>query len=255
MSAPQTDRVQRVKSRSMGVNLAKKRAFDLVVCLIAAPLWVPLFLVLALVNWVFSGLPIFYKSDRRIFQGRHLRVLKFRTMVRNASQIANRETIPVDQQAFLNIPATSPLYTPVGRLYERFSMTELPQLWHVVSGKMSLVGSRPLPENVISALKEKYSNVEERFLTKAGLTGFAQVMHRDCVPDDVRLKVESAYCQHSLETYSVRLDLLILLYTVFFILKIRKPLTGEEVENLLRKYSITDPHLGTRLRVLRPLNQ
>ncbi len=243
------------KIRSEAVNLAKKRAFDLVVCLAAAPLWVPLFLVLALLNLIFSGLPIFYRSERRIFQGRHLLVLKFRTMVRNASQIANRETIPVEQQRFLNIPASSPLYTPMGRLYERFSLTELPQLLHVVTGKMSLVGSRPLPENVITALKEKHSNVEERFLTKAGLTGFAQVMHRDCVPDDVRLRVESAYCQHALETYSLRMDFLILLYTVFFILKIRKPLTGQEVENLLRKYSITDPQIADRrIRILRPIN-
>ncbi len=222
----------------MRYYLAKKRVFDLVVCLLAAPLWVPVLVLLSVLNLVFSGLPIFYLSMRRVYQGRCLRVLKFRTMVPNASAIANRDTIPVQEQRFLNIPTTSPLYTPIGRLFERYSLTELPQLLHVLSGKMSLVGSRPLPENVVNALKEKFTNVEDRFLTKAGLTGFAQVMDRELVSDELRLRVESAYCQHCLDAYSVRLDLLILISTVLFVFKLRKPLTIEQVDALLHKASL-----------------
>ena len=99
-------------------------------------------------------------------------VWKFRTMVKNAAEICNRDNTKVENGVhFLNIESNSPLYTGIGRLIERATLTEIPQLFHVITGKMSLVGNRPLPENVVNSLSCSYSNVEARFRTPAGLTG------------------------------------------------------------------------------------
>ena len=126
---------------------------------------------------------------RRVSTADLMRVVKFRTMVKNADKIANRDTLPVDQVRFLNIPPDSPLYTRAGRLLERCGITELPQFVHVLSGRMSIVGNRPLPDNVMDCLREEYPYADDRFLTRAGLTGPAQLVGRDALTDDERLRL------------------------------------------------------------------
>src|SRR3546814_4067085 len=86
-----------------------------------------------------------------------LSVVNFRTVVRNAAQIANRETVSVEEAGtrFLNISADSPLYTRIGRLLEKVALTELPQFTHVLRGQMSVIGNRPLPQNVMDCLDRK----------------------------------------------------------------------------------------------------
>ena len=143
-----------------------------------------------------------------------MRVVKFRTMCRNADKIANRDTVPVTTTRFLNIPPTSPLYTPAGRWIERLMLTELPQVWHVLQGKMSFIGNRPLPENVIAALRAEHPGAEARFATPAGLTGPIQLVGRDHISDAERLQIEGAYCAAVQRGYSPMLDFKILLYTV-----------------------------------------
>ena len=118
----------------------------------AAIAWVPVLLMAGAMVLVFTGRPVLYRSMRRVDSGKVIRIVKFRTMVKNAEQLANRATVPVDNNVrFLNIPPNSPLYTSVGRLLERCGITELPQFAHVLRGQMSIVGNRPLPENVMRA--------------------------------------------------------------------------------------------------------
>jgi lipopolysaccharide/colanic/teichoic acid biosynthesis glycosyltransferase len=166
-----------------------------------------------------------------------MRVVKFRTMVKNADKIANRDTIAVGSVRFLNIPPSSPLYTRVGRLLERCGITELPQFVHVLSGKMSIVGNRPLPDNVMNCLSEEYSYADERFLTPAGLTGPAQLVGRDALTDDERLRLESAYCRACVQSYSLRLDISILLYTVLIVVGMKKTLDYQGVLDLIERRS------------------
>ncbi len=218
-------------------KLNKKRIFDIIVTLFAALFWLPVFLICALVILIFEGRPIFYISERRVGDSVR-RIIKFRTMVLNADRICNRETVPVsDDVRFLNIPTDSDLYTKVGKVIERYTLTEIPQLFHVLQGHMSLVGNRPLPENVVISLEEEFPKAADRFLTPAGMTGPVQLVGRTNIHDRERLMLEMTYCRVASKAYSWRLDLLILLYTVFIAVGIRQPLTVIETKEFILKYS------------------
>lgn len=219
--------------------MTSKRALDLVLVVVGAIVWVPVVAVASLCVMVFSGRPLYYRSRRRVSDGRIIEVVKFRTMVRNAAEIANRSTVPVNDVRFLNIPPDSPLYTRVGRSLERFGITELPQFVHVLRGQMSVVGNRPLPENVMVCLREEYTNVDDRFLTKAGLTGPTQLVGREELTDAQRLTLEGAYCRAALNSYSMWLDLSILIYTVLIVLGLKKGLDYQGVLDLIVRNSGT----------------
>ena len=157
-----------------------------------------------------------------------------RAMVRNADKLANRETVPVANTRFLNIPPDSPLYTSVGRVIERLGLTELPQLVHVLRGEMSLVGNRPLPENVMDCLRLESPYADDRFLSPAGLTGPAQLVGRDSLTDAERLTLEGAYCRTAAHSYTFWLDFKIILYTVLIVLHLKESLTYQEVLDLVQ---------------------
>jgi lipopolysaccharide/colanic/teichoic acid biosynthesis glycosyltransferase len=213
-----------------------KRAFDLSIGLCMALVLLPVLSVLAVCLLVLEGRPIFYVSRRRCGRGPARPVIKFRTMRRDADRIANRDTIPVVATHFLNLPHDSPLYTPIGRFIERTMLTEMPQLLHVLQGRLSVIGNRPLPDNVVHSLAQEYPQTERRFLVRGGLTGPVQLVGRDNLSDAARLEIEIAYCEAALRSYSVTLDLLILFYTVFLGLVPRFRMTPEEVLALIRHY-------------------
>lgn len=191
---------------------ARKRIFDLAIVALASPVWIPAALACAAAILIGDGRPVLYLSERRIGVG-SARVAKFRTMRIGAAQVANRDTIPVEGVRFLNIPIDSPLYTAVGRRIEQLAMTELPQLWLVVRGAMSVVGNRPLPDNVVASLAEAHPDVEHRFRVPCGMTGPVQLVGRDDLSDRERLDLEAAYAHAVAERYRVRLDVSILLRT------------------------------------------
>ena len=215
-----------------------KRVLDVVLAILGAIAWVPVVLLAAALVLLFSGRPVFYRSTRIVSRDRVRRVVKFRTMVRNAEEVANRDTVPVTGVRFLNIPPNSPLYTRIGRLLEKCGITELPQFVHVLRGDMSVVGNRPLPANVMDCLREEYPYADDRFLTKAGLTGPAQLVGRDGLSDDERLRLESAYCRACVSSYSMWLDVRILMLTVLIVAGIRTPMPYTEVMELLDNHAI-----------------
>jgi len=214
--------------------MISKRTFDVVLVTLGALIWVPVLTTASLAVLVFSGRPIYYRSMRRVSSGKVMKLVKFRAMVRNADKLANRETVPVANTRFLNIPPDSPLYTSVGRTIERLGLTELPQLVHVLRGEMSLVGNRPLPENVMDCLRIEYPYADDRFLSPAGLTGPAQLVGRDSLTDAERLTLEGAYCRTAAHSYTFWLDFKIILYTVLIVLHLKESLTYQEVLDLVQ---------------------
>jgi lipopolysaccharide/colanic/teichoic acid biosynthesis glycosyltransferase len=213
-----------------------KRAFDITVTLLASVTWVPAILLCMLAIRVLDGRPVFYVSWRRVHRDRCMRVVKFRTMRRDADRVANRETVPIEGTRFLNIDKDSPLYTPVGHWIERCSFTELPQLFHVLAGDMSVVGNRPLPENVVAALKEAIPRAEDRFGTPAGLTGPIQLAGRERLSDAQRIALESSYCEIARSSYSMVLDFLILLNTVLVVTRLRRPFSFSEIRRMMARF-------------------
>lgn len=217
----------------------RKRAFDLAFCLLSMPLWLPLTLVGMLGVLCGAGFPALYVSPRIVYRGHIARIAKLRTMVPGAAAIANRATVPMDGQRFLNIGTESPLYTPVGRLLEKLSLTELPQFVHVLTGTMSVIGNRPLPHDVLSALAEVHPEAGDRFLTRAGLTGPVQLVGRENISDADRLAVEIAYCRLCLRRYSIYLDFMIALQTVLILSRIRPPFTVAQIGSQMEKWART----------------
>lgn len=193
----------------------------------------PLMLIFAMLILVLEGRPVLYVSRRRMHAGPPESISKFRTMRRDADRVANRDTIPVQGVRFLNLPITSPLYTPVGRIIEKLMLTEMPQLLDVLQGRMSVIGNRPLPERVVASLREEFPHVEDRFLVPCGLTGPVQLVGRDFVSDAERLQIEAAYCRAVLNDYSILLDARILACTVLGALSSRFRFTPSEVLAML----------------------
>ncbi|MET0930439.1 MAG: sugar transferase [Aeromicrobium sp.] len=218
--------------------MKKKRSLDLVITILAAVVWVPVLVVAGLAILVSTGRPVLYRSMRRTSTKDVRRIVKFRTMVKNAEAIVNRSTVPIQNDVrFLNISPDSPLYTRVGRWLERLGLTEIPQLTHVLRGQMSIVGNRPLPENVVVALRDEYPTADDRFLTKSGLTGPAQLVGREDLTDLERLTLEGAYCRACIQRYSVWLDLSILVSTVLIVIGLQKGYTYQGVLDLMDRRS------------------
>ena len=215
----------------------RKRAFDVIVICLAAVVWVPVVLVAALAVLVFSGRPIFYRSQRWVGPSRAIEMLKLRVMVPDA----NRVVAPIEAGRFLNTPPESPLYTPIGRILDRTGLNEIPQFLHVLRGEMSIVGSRPLTPAVKEALTQQHPDLDTRWETPAGLTGLPQLVGRGSLTDFERLHLEATYSQRSAQRASVTLDFMILLNTVLITFNLRKPMTYEQA------LAMTAPR-GSRVR-------
>jgi lipopolysaccharide/colanic/teichoic acid biosynthesis glycosyltransferase len=226
---------------------AGKRSFDLFVTTLASVAWIPALAATSLVMLLREGRPIFYSSLRIVGPNKVRRVVKFRTMVRDAERVYNRGTVPVENDGvrFLNLPPDSPLYTSTGRLIERIAFTELPQLWLVLRGDMSLVGNRPLPASVTEALRECHPRVIYRLNSPAGMTGPVQLIGRERLSDADRLDLEATYCWIASTTFTWSLDFKILLYTVLAALRLRHPMNVAEVKQFLLA------HANDRRRVSR----
>jgi lipopolysaccharide/colanic/teichoic acid biosynthesis glycosyltransferase len=229
----------------------QKRAFDVAVGLAMGLAILPLLLVVSGAIALLEGRPVLYVSRRRLDHGQPQRILKFRTMRRDAERIANRDSVPVIGTRFLNLPIDSPLYTSVGRFIERLMLTEMPQLLHVLSGRMTIVGNRPLPENVVRSLAEEFPDVEDRFLVRGGLTGPVQLVGRDHISDEARLEIEIAYCRTVLAAYSPMLDLKILALTITSGFWPGTRYTPDDVMRLLARYG--GPQAARRREARRPV--
>ncbi len=213
-----------------------KRIFDLIVIVLALPLWGVVLIIVYLINIVLNRLPGFYKSTRVVSNNSEHDIYKFRTMKKNIDKTMNRDAIPYAEAAFYNIPITSNAYTKFGLIVEKFGLTEIPQLIHVFSGIMSIVGSRPLPRNVYTKLIGKDRELcLNRFLTKPGLTGLPQLVGRDNLSDIDRLTLESSYSKWAIDNYKWSVDFLILFYTVCIVINIKKPMTIVGALKLLKQ--------------------
>jgi lipopolysaccharide/colanic/teichoic acid biosynthesis glycosyltransferase len=144
--------------------LAGKRVLDVAVAGAMLVLLAPLMAAAALLILLTDGRPVFYSQERTGRGGRPYRVHKFRTMRRDAERLGAAWATERD-----------PRVLPVGRFMRRSRLDELPQLWNVLKGEMSLVGPRPEREVFLSELKARWPLFQLRELVKPGLSGWAQL--------------------------------------------------------------------------------
>src|SRR5215211_6291232 len=190
-----------------GFDYALKRTFDLVGSLLLIIALSPFLLACALAIKLTSRGPIVYRSSRPGIGGVPFSCFKFRTMYRDAqARQPALETLNEASGALFKI-RDDPRVTPVGRLLRRFSIDELPQLFNVVRGQMSLVGPRPLPQRDYERLEDWH---KKRYLVLPGITGLWQVSGRSDLDFDDLVRLDFLY----LERWSVFLDLSILVKTM-----------------------------------------
>jgi Undecaprenyl-phosphate galactose phosphotransferase WbaP len=195
--------------------LAAKRLLDLALIAIALPVALPLCGAIALLVKLTSPGPAFYSQRRVGRDGRIIRVWKSRTMHQNADDLL--------QQFLLRQPhlqtewskdhklKDDPRITPLGRVLRRTSLDELPQLWNVVKGEMSLVGPRP----IVSAEIWRFGDSFEVYTrVPPGITGPWQVSGRNRLSYEERVRLN----EHYVRNWSVWLDLIILFKTVRVVL-------------------------------------
>jgi Undecaprenyl-phosphate galactose phosphotransferase WbaP len=188
-----------------------KRSFDVVVALAAAVIALPLMLIIALAIVLESGGPVLF-GHSRIGRGRRaFRVWKFRTMVVDGDEILRRHLAENPAAALeweLNHKLKyDPRITRVGRLLRRSSLDELPQIWNVLRGEMSIVGPRPIVEAEIP----KYGPAFRLYTHVApGLTGLWQVSGRNDTSYDRRVELDTEYIRR----WTPGLDVKLVLNTV-----------------------------------------
>lgn len=187
-----------------------KRGFEITLIVLSIPMILPFLTLIAILIYLDSRGGPFYQHSRLGYGGTPFNVLKFRTMVKNGDEVLadylenNPElrTEWAEKRKLIHDPRV----TRVGRVLRQISVDELPQLWNVLLGEMSLVGPRPIVEDEI----EKYNSSYTAFTkVKPGMTGMWQVSGRNDVSYDERVSLDEYYVRH----WSIWLDIYILLMT------------------------------------------
>ncbi len=190
------------------INNCIKRLFDIISSGLAIIILLPLFLVLSIAVKVDSKGPVLFKQGRRTKNGRVFNMYKFRSMVVNAEQMGTR----------LFNYENDPRVTKVGRFLRNSSLDELPQLFNIFVGDMSVVGPRPCVTYELGDFDTLNKRYKKRFVVKAGLTGLAQVRGRNDISWDDKVEYDNEYVD-MFNKYGVFTDIGILFESVFRVFK------------------------------------
>ncbi|MCX7953255.1 MAG: undecaprenyl-phosphate glucose phosphotransferase [Deltaproteobacteria bacterium] len=183
-----------------GIDFALKRLFDVTVASVALIALFPAFVVIAIIIKLTSKGPVFYHQERVTLDGVRFKIYKFRTMRVDAEK---------DKPVWSG--KNDPRVTKFGKFLRRWSLDELPQLWNVLKGDMSLVGPRPERPYFIKTFRQKFPSYMLRHKVPAGLTGLAQLHGlRGDTSIEERLKYDLLY----MKNWSIFLDIKIIVLTL-----------------------------------------
>lgn len=190
-----------------------KRAFDLLVAVPLALLTMPVVLVALLAVKLISPGPAFFTQEREGHRGRWIRVRKIRTMVPDAVTrlehlLARDPQARAEWERYMKLKDDPRIIPYIGRFLRRTSIDELPQLWSVIRGEMSLVGPRPFTDYHLNAFSPEFRTLRRR--VRPGLTGFWQVTVRS----NGDLHAQEAADTYYVFNRSLKLDLWILFRTI-----------------------------------------
>src|SRR5690625_3743539 len=201
------------------INLCAKRIIDLIGSIIGVIILSPILIIIALAIKLTSSGPIFFKQERLGKNGKQFKIIKFRTMIVNAEKIGDGLTVKNNNDSRI---------TKIGKILRATSLDELPQLFNVIKGNMSLVGPRPpvtyFPYEGIQNYPEW---AKRRFEMLPGVTGLAQVTVRNSVSWDERIKIDNEY----VDSFSLFLDIKIIFKTAFKLFKSEDIYMSEDSSN------------------------
>lgn len=190
------------------LNRFFKRFFDILICAVALIVLLPLWLVTAIAIKCDSKGPILFAQERRTKGGRLFKMYKFRSMVVNAESMG----------AGLFNYKDDPRVTKVGRLLRNSSLDELPQLWNVLKGDLSLVGPRPCVSYELGDFDTLNKKYIKRFEVRGGITGLAQIKGRNENSWDEKVTYDNIYIDE-FKKQGILLDIKILIGTVAKVFK------------------------------------
>lgn len=190
------------------INLFFKRLFDILSTLIVIILLIPVWIIIPIAIKCDSKGPVFFKQERRTKKGKVFKMLKFRSMVVNAESMGT---------GLFNYE-NDPRVTKVGRFLRNTSIDELPQLFNIFVGQMSVVGPRPCVKNELGDFDTLNKKYKKRFQMKAGLTGLAQTKGRNDIEWDKKVELDNEYID-KFRKYGVFYDIKILFMSVIKVFK------------------------------------
>ena len=182
-----------------GIQRFIKRAMDVICSSVGIVVLSPFFLLVALSIYLTDRGPVFYKQTRLTEGGKEFQICKFRTMIQNAEAKTGARLAAENDDRIL----------PVGHFLRRTRLDELPQLFNIWKGEMSIVGPRPERPELAEEIEEEIPEFCYRLKMKAGLTGYAQVYGKYNTTSYDKLKLDLTYIRN----YSLLLDLKLMLMT------------------------------------------
>ena len=189
-------------SKNDGLQIEQKivkRLLDIAISATGLLISSPLFLLIAISIKCTDRGPVFYKQKRLTQGGKEFKIYKFRTMVQDAEK-GGKAVLARDEDDRI---------LPVGKILRRLRLDELPQLWNILKGDMSMVGPRPERPELMAEIVEEIPEFVYRLKVKAGLTGYAQVYGKYNTTAYDKLKLDLTYIRN----YSIFLDLKLILMT------------------------------------------
>lgn len=187
-----------------------KRCLDIVLSAIAIVILLPLFLIVTIAIKLDSNGPALFKQGRLTKNGRVFTMLKFRTMVENAEEMGT---------GLFNYENDFRV-TKVGGFLRRTSIDELPQLFNIIKGDMSIVGPRPPVTYELGEYSDLSIEYKKRFRVLAGVTGLAQVSGRNELPWDEKVEYDNQYIE-LFKKYGVFLDIKIIIQTAINVFRMK----------------------------------
>lgn len=210
-------------SRNMGLTVEQtmiKRVVDILVALFGIVVSSPIMLISAIAVKLYDRGPVFYRQERLTLNGKAFRIFKFRSMCIDSEKHGARLASKNDSRI-----------TPVGKVLRNLHFDELPQLFNVLKGDMSIVGPRPERKEILKEYQREIPEFYYRLKVKAGLTGYAQVYGKyNTTPYD-KLKLDLFY----IENYSLLLDfkLMLMTFKILFQKETSEGVNNEQVTALL----------------------
>lgn len=183
-------------------NRWTKRGFDFAVAGVALIVLLPLFFVIAALVKLSGPGPVFYRQERVGRDEKHFQLLKFRTMQSNAEEASGPIWAKQNDERV----------TPIGKLLRRLNLDELPQLWNVLVGEMSLIGPRPERPHFVEQFRDQIPHYMARHKIKSGITGWAQIHG---LRGNTSLEERIKYDLYYMENWTLMMDIEILILTVF----------------------------------------